>query len=383
MGWFWNPKPKLPSIYQEARREAHFLFGSAQSNALYDPEHEEYERLRALLPIVDAGLGKIVRLTGGFRVMTAEAVQPLLDAFTEQVPNGSGGRGLQQFIDSYLDELLLYGSAAGEMVFTKEGAFAGLYLADPRNLEVREGKRLFTKEFYWISGGGRKKAAHPERILFTALNPAPGSLKGRSLLSGLPEMGEGLLQIFYAVRKNYQRAGNLRYAVTYQPGNDLMDRAYAKERAEQIAVAWQDGMRAAERGEVKDFVASGEVKIQPIGTEQALMETEVPVRQLLEQITAKIGVPPFLLGLNWNTSERMSKQQTDILVNELWYYRRLLTPVIETICRSYLALSGSAAKVSVEWETINLQDERESAEADYFRARAEAVRGEVPKKGEV
>ena len=34
----------------------------------------------------------------------------------------------------------------------------------------------------------------------------------------------------------------------------------------------------------------------------------------LEQLVTKTGLPPFLLGLNWSTTERMSTQQADILM---------------------------------------------------------------------
>ena len=45
-----------------------------------------------------------------------------------------------------------------------------------------------------------------------------------------------------------------------------------------------------------------------------------------------MGIPPFLLGLTWSSTERMSSQQADILTSELEAYRRLLNPVIEKIC---------------------------------------------------
>ena len=32
-------------------------------------------------------------------------------------------------------------------------------------------------------------------------------------------------------------------------------------------------------------------------------------RQMLEQLVAKTGLPPFLLGLSWSSTERMSAQQ--------------------------------------------------------------------------
>lgn len=63
------------------------------------------------------------------------------------------------------------------------------------------------------------------------------------------------------------------------------------------------------------------------------MDSDIPVRQLLEQIVAKLGLPPFLLGLSWSSTERMSSQQADILTSELEAYRRLLNPMLEQFAR--------------------------------------------------
>ena len=119
-----------------------------------------------------------------------------------------------------------------------------------------------------------------------------------------------------------------------------------------------------------DFVAVGDIDIKVIGAENQLFDTNVPVRQLLEQIMAKLSIPPFLLGLNWSSTERMSAQQADILTSELEYYRRLLTPVICDIGNAFLCSAGIDAQCSVEWENINLQDESALADARLKNAQA-------------
>ncbi|MDE6102246.1 MAG: serine/threonine protein phosphatase, partial [Ruminococcus sp.] len=117
----------------------------------------------------------------------------------------------------------------------------------------------------------------------------------------------------------------------------------------------------------------GDVDIKVIGAENQLFDTNIPVRQLIEQIIAKLSIPPFLLGLNWNTTERMSSQQADILTSELEYYRRLLTPVICGIGNSFICSIGADAVCSVEWDNINLQDESVLAEARLKNAQAREI----------
>lgn len=181
------------------------------------------------------------------------------------------------------------------------------------------------------------------------------------------------MKIYQCIGQNYERAGNVRYAVTYKPTGDSSERAYSKERAMQIAKEWSDGMTAAKNGEIRDFVAVGDVDIRVIGADNQLFDTEIPVRQILEQLIAKLSVPPFLLGLNWSTTERMSSQQADILTSELEYYRRLITPVIRKIASAYLMQIGSDSEAYVEWDNINLQDESVLADARLKNAQAEEI----------
>lgn len=166
--------------------------------------------------------------------------------------------------------------------------------------------------------------------------------------------------------------------MTYKPQDDRLDRAYAKERAVQVASEWSKAME--KNGPVKDFVAVGDVEIKAIGADNQILDSEVPVRQILEQIVAKMGLPPFLLGLSWSTTERMSSQQADILTSEIEFYRRELEPVIRKICKTYLTLSGLDCEFSVEWDDITLQDVTELSRSAYYTAQSKKILSEIGEK---
>jgi hypothetical protein len=151
---------------------------------------------------------------------------------------------------------------------------------------------------------------------------------------------------------------------------------FSKERAMQIAQEWSDGMHT-NNGQVKDFIAVGNVDIKTIGADNQVLDTEIPVRQLLEQLLSKLSIPPFLLGLSWSSTERMSSQQADMLTSELEYYRRILTPTIKQVCVSYLKSIGSDSDVTVNWVNINLQDEVELADARLKNAQALQIETEL------
>ena len=145
-----------------------------------------------------------------------------------------------------------------------------------------------------------------------------------------------------------------------------------------LAEEWSRAMRDTRGGSVRDFVAVGDVGIQVIGGDAPILDSEIPVRQLLEQIVAKTGIPPFMLGLSWSSTERMSSQQADIMTSELTALRRTLTPVVERICALWLRLHGKDSDVQVEWEEINLQDQVEEARAALYRQQARQLEGEQP-----
>ena len=282
---------------------------------------------------------------------------------------GLTGRSLGTFADSFLDSLLTYGSAAGEIVTDPgERKIAGLWNGDISRIKVSAGKTPFRRS-YAVTGsdGSIKRISHPERIVYASLTG------GHSLLRGLPALSSILLRIYRCIGQNYDRAGNVRYAVTYKPSGDAGDIISSRERAVQIAREWADGMNSARYGQVKDFVAVGDVDIKVIGAENQLFDTAVPVRQLLEQIVAKLSIPPFLLGLSWSSTERMSSQQADILTSELEYYRRLLSPVLCDIGEGFLCSQGILAGCSIEWDNINLQDETALAEARLKNAQAAEI----------
>ena len=94
-------------------------------------------------------------------------------------------------------------------------------------------------------------------------------------------------------------------------------------------------------------------------------------------MVAKTGLPPFLLGLSWSTTERMSTQQADLLTSELWALRRTVEPAMRKICHPFLALEGLDNRVELLWDDISLQDITQQAQAELYGAQAEKYRAEA------
>ena len=339
-------------------------------------EERIYRELREAIPVLDAAVGKLVRLSGGFGVHCSNLqAQKKLEEFLKNVPCGRGQVGMDSFLTGFVDSLLTYGRAVGEIVVAG-GHVRGVCWGDVTALEIREGDNPMD---VMLCGPDEKGQMRPlpyqHLLLFTTMNPEPAHPYGVSLFRGMPFLAEILLKIYQTIGVNWERAGNVRYSVVCK-NTEGMDPVSAQERGSQMAQEWSRAMEDSKSGTVRDFVAVGDVEIKVIGAEAPIMDSQVPVRQILEQLVAKTGLPPFLLGINWSTTERMSTQQADILTSELWALRRTVEPVLQKVCRTYLALEGLDPQVKIEWNDISLQDITEEAKADLYRAQAEKARAE-------
>ncbi|MBR2048233.1 MAG: NAD(P)-dependent oxidoreductase [Oscillospiraceae bacterium] len=333
-------------------------------------EERIYRQLREALPVLDAAIGKLIRLSGGFDVRCpGKQAEDGLRTFLKTVNCGRGQRGIDSFLAGYLDSLLTCGRAVGEMVVA-DRRLRGVCWADVTLLQIRQGEDPLDVELCMADEHGQiRPLPWQNLLLFTTLNPEPEHPYGVSMLRGMPFLAEILMKIYHTLGVNWERAGNVRYSVVCRPGNDV-DPMTAQERGSQIAAEWARAMEDGKNGMVRDFVAVGDVEIKVIGGESPILDSQVPVRQILEQLIAKTGLPPFLLGFSWSTTERMSAQQADLLTSELWALRRTVEPALEKICRTWLALEGFDPRVEILWDDISLQDITEQAKAEYYKAQA-------------
>ena len=346
------------TVLQTASRENfHPFLDIGRYIPLMDGEYQLYSALREAVPIIDAALDKIVRLVGDFSIQCKnQRVSDELNYFLKNVRLGGGNYGIDSFFTVYLNQLLTYGTAVGEIVLSGNGKeIYSLVNAPLKNIDLTYDDNLIDV-LVCTSGFDKDKKILPyQNLLFVStLNPEPGKLKGTSLLKGLPFVSGILLKIFNTIGVNWERVGNVRFAVTYKPSSDG-DRAMSRQRAVQIA----------------------DVSVKVIGADNQILDSNVPVRQILEQIVAKLSIPPFLLGLSWSTTERMSSQQADILTSELEYYRRILNGVITKICDVWLQIHGVSQKYEIVWNNINLQDEVELAHARLYNSQANKIEKEL------
>ena len=374
MKWKWPKKQERGAAEVQVRSGQRHPFALLRSYVpLRSAESELYRAVREAVPVVDAAIYKLIRMTGGVMVRCADrSAEEALKEFLRTVPTGRGQFGINAFLDCYLDSLLTYGQAVGEIVpAAGNREIAALLCARVEDIEIREGENPMEFQLCGSDETGRMvELPYQDLLLFTPLNPETEHPYGVSLLRGLPFLADILSTIYQTVGINWERCGNVRFAVTCQDSEGVN----AAERSRVLAEEWSRAMQETRSGNVRDFVAVGDVSIRVIGGDAPILDSEVPVRQILEQIVAKTGIPPFMLGLSWSSTERMSAQQADLLTTEITAIRRSLTPVVERICRLWLRMHGFSCGFEVVWDDINLQDQVEEARAELYREQARKLR---------
>ena len=141
-------------------------FGWLEYGALDEHENRLFDQIRQAVPIVDASINKIIRLVGDFTVECSnQEAQRELDEFCKGVRVGPSSMGLAQFLYGYLDNLMTYGNAAGEMIPTvEEDSVGALYNVPLESLLVKRGENPLQIQFYsYPDGMTPELLPHPER----------------------------------------------------------------------------------------------------------------------------------------------------------------------------------------------------------------------------
>ena len=378
MKWWKQKRREPPAAVVQVRRGEGQPFGVLDRYVpLRGGEIALYRAIREGVPILDAAIWKLVRLCGGVGVRCADPkARQGLEAFFRTVDTGWGQRGIQSFLDRYLDDLFTCGHGLGEIVLDPEGKeIAALLCADPEQVEVKIGDSPLDFTLCRAGLGEERALPYQELLLFTPFQPTGDAPCGVSLLRSMPFLAGILLKIFQATGQNWERAGNLRFAVVCKPGEG--EEAFAQERCGLLAREWSAAMQAGREGSVRDFVAVGDVDIKVIGADGPILDSQAPVRQILEQLVARTGIPPFMLGLSWSSTERMSAQQADMLTTEVTAIRRAVEPALCRTAELWLRLHGFDGRAEIVWEDINLQDMVEEARAELYWAQAEKLRREL------
>lgn len=336
-----------------------------------------FRTIREAIPFVNIAIQKKVKLIGwaDFETYGDKKLKEKLTAFKDEVQVNWFSRGLMTMISELAGSAFETGMGFGEIVPTK--SYTDIYrLKTCRTEDFRFA--LHKGELVIATFDNNEFQAVPveyqDLVTFLAFDQRDGHPMGYSALYSLPFVSQILLRMEKSWENATWRAGDPTY-VTIVTGGDNQSPAEVKQISDAIGDQVKNVMALRRQGQTADIHGGvpygGKVEIRALGADTSMTIAEISVRTILEQIISELDLPPSMLGVSWATTERMSKDQNDMLVSSIKWERYRLNSIIRQIIDIYLIMTGDAGKrYDVTWTDVNLLDETEQAKARLFNAQA-------------
>lgn len=338
-----------------------------------------YDTIVNAVPFVDVALRKLARMVCSFEVecdndTTADALNEwcrtctVEDVFT----------GITPFLRPYVRQGLQYGKTAGEIVLAPSlRDVAGLCVIDAKRVRLCRTERGL--EIGEDNGLG-VAVPYPQQdlIVYSALNKEGDNPHGVSLLRSVPWVVNIALRMENALRQMWQRSGAPSFAIVHTiPDGIAIGATEVSERRASLESDWYNSQEARGNQEgIMDFVAAlqGQLDFRAIGGDVKELAFVEPIRVFWEQVVSSVELAPFMLGLQWSTTERLSQQQADSIIGACDDIRDELEPDVLRILRWVQATRGLKGDARVHWSDVNLQDSVEAARAEVMQEQARSAR---------
>lgn len=377
----WIPKA-APRGSMAMTSQTHEVWDLPYSNTFdtWQPfkfNYDVYSAIREMIPFCDVAIIKYLKLIGTFFIDTFgnKRAQTMIDDFIKSVPVNYFDIGYYDWQRQMVDSALEFGAGYGELILTKS-------LKDIARMKVARAKdfRFLKQNDKLVLGQMDKYGFKPipfdnnDLLFMLAFDKRQGHPQPYSLFESLPFVTNIFQRIMKTVDNQLWRVGDPTVIAWIEPGpnaNMVETTNCLSGLKSQMATALQN----RRRGQVSDIYGAapigGKLHFEFLGGEQHIMDITVPIRTVLEQIVAKTGFPPFMLGLSWSTTERLSTHQNDMIVSTVDGYREQINPILEQIIGMKFTLAGyPGLKFEIKWNAVNLMDEVEQAKAKNMNAMA-------------
>jgi hypothetical protein len=350
------------------------------------PQHQNlrlFEQLVDTIPVVNAALERITQMVGCPKLVTEdENAKAEFDEWWMRLPVNRIQLGGDNWFAGWLIDHLTYGRSHAEILLngSRTDVF-GIQSLHARTVELRPRPRAYGVDLVQNLGVFGSEIELPADLMLTAVHDIRNdSPQGNSLLMGLPFVGEIYGKLLVSTRNVWERFGVPVVNVNYEPPEGTSDPSGTKGLAvaQSAAAVYSQIERSRVEGRTANLATSGKVTFNVIGAEGETLNLAVPEQVIIDQIIAKTGLPPMLLGVHRTTAERLSWVQAQLLSKLITSIRGHVGPEMLYLIRLRQALIGRPVPdASLEWDAPSLIDEVEQAKADLARAQADAAEQKV------
>jgi hypothetical protein len=333
-------------------------------------------KVRETIPMISAAILRMKELVGKPEIQASPSLKTDIDAWLTKLPVNRMQTGFGNWLTSHLDNMYTYGRAHAEAILTprRDNVF-GLVEVHPTTLGLRPtfgGYATHVVQYQY--GGGVPVTLLPELLLSSVNDIRGDDPNGTSMIAELPFVAQILNAMLRSVGNTWDRFGSPTYWVNWEPPDDWADPHGDQGKAimGQMQGNLQTALRQRAEGQANDFFTLGKVTIDILGAQGEQLEFESTGRAIMEQICARFGLPPFMYGFSWASTERMSTAQAKLVTEIIEASRDVVGPQIERLVTLWQLVTGRGGKFSVKWPKVSLQDLIDMARARAMDAQAEA-----------
>ncbi len=345
-----------------------------------------FEFLVETIPIFGAAIERLVTLDG-VPVVTGnnEKLVEEIREWMQHVPvngvciDGSPLQaGLQAFHQGWTREGFEQGFGIGEYITdAKRTDIIGLRVGDSKYIKFSRDEnnlRIYQK----ADGDSAERELNPGNLIYFSIGNENQNPYGVPIFRGCETVSKIMATIYNATQNSWERFGDPSFAVTYKTskkdGTDL------EARRKQIADELTAAVRAKREGKSADFVRAidinSEIKIEIIGADGQLLEMEIPMRQVVQDICGKTGLPSWMLGYSFSTTERRANFEAEMVLADVSVRQAAKLPHFEKLITTMLRLRGRTWKPGdwkLEWQQVNLHDMVAQAQARFLNSQADQM----------
>jgi hypothetical protein len=386
---FPHPLPTVPAdvpipddmkpLQYGASRPSYDLAGIAAllGPAYHIPLRADYGvlmKIREAIPMISAAILRMKELVGTPSVQARPDLKRKIDLFLAQVPANRMQTGFHNWCQTHYDNMYTFGRAHCEVLLNdaRTDVF-GLVEVHPTTTGIRPtfgGYAVNVVQYQY--GGGVPVTLLPELLLSSVNDIRGDDPNGTSLIAELPFVAQILNSMLRGIGNTWDRFGSPTFWLNWEPPDNWDDPSGTQAGA--ILGTFQNRLQSAlaarTEGKANDFMTSGKVTVEILGAQGDTLEFEASGRAIMEQICARFGLPPFMYGFSWASTERMSTAQSKILSEIIESSRAVVSPQILKLINLWQLVTGNRGPVSLEWPRTSLQDLIDVARARAMDAQA-------------
>jgi len=343
-----------------------------------------FEFLIESVPICGTAIDRLVTLDGIPQVVGEnEALVAEINDWIRDVPVNDVQKGLQAFHQCLSREAFEQGFGLGEFIpDTNRRDIVGLRVADSKTIKFSRDQGKGLRIYQKADGDNVERELKQEGLVYFSINNENQNPYGTPILRGCEFVSRILTTIYQSTANTWERFGDPSFSVIYKTSKK--DGADLDGRRKQISDELNTALRAKREGRSADFVRAidinSSIEIKVIGADGQVLEMEVPVKYILQDICGKTGLPAWMLGYSFSTTERRANFEAEMVLADVTVRQAAKAPHFERLITAMLLLRGRTWKPGdwqLEWKQVNLHDIVAQAQAKFLNAQAEQMQSQA------